>query len=283
MKRGYILYWRKMDDCKVLQEPGKRYSKKEAWIHLVAYEAQGVPRNGLHRGEFEVSYRYLAKKWNWSKSSVERFMKDLQDGSDPMIKRLGQSAGHLVGQSAGHFIICKYDDYNKPWDSQRDTSRDTSRDKLNNVLNKGKEGEKDTCPPKADASVLFDIFASENKKLPQVKTLTPDRRAKCRSRINQAERTGCLEQYLKDFRDAVAKAQQVPFLYGESGGWRASFDWFIANDKNVYGVLEGKYDSSINHKKNQDTVGLYEGPDDDAAKPPEYWEAVRRRAEALGF
>jgi hypothetical protein len=107
--------------------------------------------------------------------------------------------------------------------------------------------EEHTPPPKpADPSVLFDIYESENQKLPQVKARSQDRLAKCRSRINQAVRDGCLEQYLTDFRTAVVKAQTTPFLYGESDrGWRADFDWFTANQTNPYKVLEGKYDSGL--------------------------------------
>ena len=75
-----------------------------------------------------------------------------------------------------------------------------------------------------------------------MKALTSERLKKCRSRINQAERDGCLAQYLADFTEAVKKAQQTPFLRGEGArGWRASFDWFVANHVNIYAVLEGKY------------------------------------------
>jgi hypothetical protein len=43
--------------------------------------------------------------------------------------------------------------------------------------------------------------------------------------------------------EAVKKAQQTPFLRGEGArGWRAGFDWFVANQVNIYAVLEGKYD-----------------------------------------
>jgi hypothetical protein len=256
MRRGYIRLYRKIQDCEVLKEKNKRYSKLEAWIYLILSESQGIDGNGLKRGEFEVSIRYLAEKWRWSKSAVERFMADLQKGDDPMIKRLGHLAGHLAGQSAGHFIICKYDTYNPTRDSQRDTSRDSQRDKVKEVLNKEKVSIKESCPPEtADTRVLFEIYDQENKKLPPV-TRTSDRTAKCRSRINQALRKGCLEQYLKDFRAAVAKAQRIPFLCGQKG-WRAHFDWFIANSTNVYGILEGKYDSSaeptLPYKR--DTVG----------------------------
>ena len=56
-------------------------------------------------------------------------------------------------------------------------------------------------------------------------------------------KNGCLEQYLADFSAAVKKAQSTPFLRGEGAlGWRASFDWFVANQSNVYAVREGKYD-----------------------------------------
>ena len=92
-----------------------------------------------------------------------------------------------------------------------------------------------------------------------MKALTSDRAAKCRSRINQAVRDGCLEQYLSDFRAAVQRAQHTPFLCGEGDrAWRANFDWFIANHTNVYGVLEGKYNgcgSGSRHAGTPDLVG----------------------------
>jgi hypothetical protein len=101
----------------------------------------------------------------------------------------------------------------------------------------------------ADAGVsvspktLLEIYQQQNQSLPEVKALTAERLKKCRSRINQAVRDGCLEQYLADFTAAVKKAQQTPFLRGEGArGWRASFDWFVANHVNAYAVLEGKYD-----------------------------------------
>ena len=92
-------------------------------------------------------------------------------------------------------------------------------------------------------NVLLEIYEHHNQALPEVKALTAERLRRCRSRINQAVRDGCLEQYLADFSAAVQKAQSTPFLRGEGArGWRASFDWFVANQLNVYAVLEGKYD-----------------------------------------
>jgi hypothetical protein len=93
--------------------------------------------------------------------------------------------------------------------------------------------------------ILVEIYQQQNQSLPEVKVLTAERLKKCRSRIDQAVRDGCLEQYLADFKAVVKKAQQTPFLRGEGArGWRASFDWFVANHVNIYAMLEGKYDDS---------------------------------------
>ena len=41
----------------------------------------------------------------------------------------------------------------------------------------------------------------------------------------------------------MRRAAATPFLAGEGArGWRANFDWFIANDTNVRKVLEGLYE-----------------------------------------
>jgi hypothetical protein len=51
------------------------------------------------------------------------------------------------------------------------------------------------------------------------------------------------QKFIDQFTRAVVKAQETPFLRGEGPkGWKADFDWFIANDRNVVKVLEGKYD-----------------------------------------
>jgi hypothetical protein len=96
---------------------------------------------------------------------------------------------------------------------------------------------------RVSSKTLLEIYQQQNLSLPEVKALTAERLKKCRSRINQAVRDGCLEQYLADFTSAVKKAQQTPFLRGEEPrSWRSSFDWFVANHVNIYAVLEGKYD-----------------------------------------
>jgi hypothetical protein len=263
MNRGYTLLWRKIWANPLLCEPGKKFSRLEAWLYLTNILAAGMDDEaaGLRRGDFQASSRYLARKWNWPRSTVQRFFKELESGG--MISRLDETVtdeiranpdlGHLPGQSAGHpegrFAVSNYETYNPARATLRSTDRATSRAKVKEVGKEvGKEVEKThTCPAPRDAPVspkiLVEIYRQHNQALPGVKALTSERLRKCRSRVDQAVRDGCLEQYLADFTAAVTKAQQTPFLRGEGArGWRASFDWFIANQVNIYGVLEGKYD-----------------------------------------
>jgi len=249
MNRGYTFLWRKTWANPILQEKGKRFSRLEAWLYLTNIVATGVddPDEGIWRGEFRASVRYLAGVWNWSPTAVFRFLHLLE--KNHMISRVKHQAEQGAEQGAEHFIICSYSTYNPEGNGKRNTKRNADR----NIYKEGiKEGinkvKKDTHVPSSDgdrvsSKTLLEIYQQQNLSLPEVKALTTERLKKCRSRINQAVRDGCLEQYLADFTSAVKKAQQTRFLRGEGPrGWRASFDWFVANHVNIYAVLEGKYD-----------------------------------------
>ena len=87
--------------------------------------------------------------------------------------------------------------------------------------------------------VLVEIYKAENKVLPQVLEFGPQRREKCRHRLARDP-----AKFIDQFTRAVIRAQETPFLRGEGDrGWKADFDWFVANDHNVIRVLEGRYDS----------------------------------------
>jgi hypothetical protein len=217
---------------------------------------------GLRRGEFIASVRQLAVSFHWSVGAVHRFLDTLLQNS--MIMRVEHQVEHLAEQEAGHFSVCNYGTYNPHRDTSRNTKRNTGRNTFKEVLKESSNNNinsKDTHntqkPAAAGACVspqiLLAMFQQNNQALPEVKALTAERLRKCRSRIHQAVSDGCLEQYLEDFGAAVNKAQSTPFLRGEGArGWRASFDWFIANHSNVYAVLEGKYDgpaAGSNHRE----------------------------------
>ena len=72
--------------------------------------------------------------------------------------------------------------------------------------------------------------------LPKVREMTNGRTHKLKARQ-------CKPTFEQDFTAAVKKAAGTPFLLGENNrGWKANFDWLIANDTNCVAILEGKYD-----------------------------------------
>ncbi len=256
MNRGYTFLWRRTWANTLLVEPGKKFSRLEAWLHLTNLLATGIndPDTGLRRGEFRVSVRRLARLWNWSPAAAFRFLRLLEKNC--MISRVKHQAEQPAEQETEHFAVCNYGTYNPERNSKRNSDRNAQRNTI-------KEGKKEvlnekthTCPAMRDASVspniLIKIYRQHNQALPEVKALTSERLKKCRSRIDQAVRDGCLEPYLADFAAAVKKAQQTPFLRGEGArGWRASFDWFVANNMNIYAVIEGNYDGPAAGPNNQ--------------------------------
>jgi hypothetical protein len=96
MHRGYTCFWRKIWSNAVLAEPGKRFSRLEAWLYIVNALASGIDdeKTGLKRGEFCTSSRYLALKWNWPRTTVQRFFQDLEAAE--MIVRVNTGLGHLA-------------------------------------------------------------------------------------------------------------------------------------------------------------------------------------------
>jgi len=81
----------------------------------------------------------------------------------------------------------------------------------------------------------WNAVASQQPRLPQVQSVSTARKAHLRARWTEPM-----------FRDSYAKLFErvggSRFLRGESGRWRADFDWIIKNDENYAKVMEGKYD-----------------------------------------
>jgi hypothetical protein len=251
VNRGYTLIWRKLWANPIFYEPGKKFTRLEAWLYITNVLAAGMDDEsaGMKRGEFVVSVRQLTRSFNWSHGMAQRFLALLVE--DSMVSRVVRESVRPAVQEAAHFSVCNYDIYNpmrySKRNGERNAQRNTIKEGIKEVVNEVEKDTPDPAPRDAHVSpqVLLDIYRQENQSLPEVKALTAERLNKCRSRINQAVRDGCLEQYLADFTAAVKKAQSTPFLRGEGArGWRASFDWFIANHSNIYAVLEGKYDGA---------------------------------------
>ncbi len=86
---------------------------------------------------------------------------------------------------------------------------------------------------------FLEIYEAGRGALPAAARLTAERRRQCARRLAAGFTAA-------DFALAVRRAAQTPFLAGGGErGWRANFDWLIANDTNARRVLEGCYDSNI--------------------------------------
>lgn len=188
--------------------------------------ARGTDDKELKKGQLEGSVRFLAKRWRWGKTSVERFLEKLENSGRIRV-------GHLPGHLAGQITICKYKVYHG-----------SAGQEAGHLAGQIKEGKRkiNKCSNEHSSSprILLDIFNEENKVLPTVREFTPDRQAKSRTRLKNHRAN--LEKYLEDFRAGIRIAQRTPFLRGEgTRQWQADFDWFIHNDSNLNRVLEGKY------------------------------------------
>lgn len=110
-----------------------RFSEGEAWLYLFSNLAQGIERNGVGRGEFCVSERFLAKRWMWSRAAVRRYLCKLAENR--MIIEVAQQQAHLEAHKPAHFKICNYEAYQNISTTKRPTNRPTYRPKSNERVN----------------------------------------------------------------------------------------------------------------------------------------------------
>lgn len=105
----------------------REFSRAEAWLDILQMAAwtkaelrvNTGERRTLLRGQFSASLRFLATRWNWSKSKGQRFIETLvrMDRVTPLrqdrlpirspIRAPGQDAGHL----AHVYVVENYDTY----------------------------------------------------------------------------------------------------------------------------------------------------------------------------
>lgn len=105
------------------------------------------------------------------------------------------------------------------------------------------EESKDIIYPYRDITALWNSIC---KSLPQVKSLSDDRRKKIKSRLLEME-PNAPQLWLERCRDLFTRVQASPFLTGDNQkGWTASFDWLFSNGNNWVKVMEGNYDHGRN-------------------------------------
>lgn len=141
------------------------FTQREAWIWLVGEAAFKERRRNiggkvieLKRGQLAASVRFMASRWKWGKSSVDRFLTKLR-------------AETMIGTDAGTGIlvitICNYDEYQRvalPSGTDNGTEGGTAagqqRDKRENIKNIEEVNCADARAPrtKRDYSEEFEAF-----------------------------------------------------------------------------------------------------------------------------
>jgi hypothetical protein len=100
--------------------------------------------------------------------------------------------------------------------------------------------------------LLHQIWTEEHGSLPAFRDYTDGIRRKCEARMNSHRLD--LATFVSEFRAAVIKARESPFLRGENEShWKADLTWFLKNDENFRKVLSGKYDGARKTKSQSRT------------------------------
>ncbi|MHC4623379.1 MAG: replication protein [Planctomycetota bacterium] len=102
---------------------------------------------------------------------------------------------------------------------------------------------------RAEVAKPFREYWNSKTNLPRIKSMTPDRRTKLRTRMKEPD-------FADNWQEIVDRISASSFCTG--GGekkWRAGVDWLLGNSSNYVKVLEGKYDDEGTPKP------LERGPD----------------------
>lgn len=122
---GFVAMTRDWQDHDLFD--GDEFSRRDAWAWLIA-QAAWKPTTArikgakieLARSELCFSQRFLAEKWGWSKSRVDRFISLLRDeGMIETRSKIGATANHPAGQGQSIISICNYDKYQSSPQGQR--------------------------------------------------------------------------------------------------------------------------------------------------------------------
>ena len=217
------------DDTAFNDEP---FSEREAWFWLIA-EACWKDRQKrlsghdvtVKRGQVFHSVRFMAERWKWSKSKVQRFLSRLEK-RDMVVRESGTAAGLLT--------LCNYDEYQSPAEkSGTAAGQQAGRERDSSGTNdkKGNKGNKSSNEDSREAVAIWNDHASRHS-WPKVQRLNPER---TRSLIKRLQEVGGLDGW----RIAMSKAAASSFIEQSTF---FSFDWVI-KPKNFTKLMEGNYDN----------------------------------------
>lgn len=181
---------------------GHVFSRFEAWLDLCCIAA-GIdrPDQELKRGQLVASQRYLARRWNWSLTKVNRFLRLLVkagmiDKSDAVHKSYGNTQ---TERKAERITICNYETYNSRCERKAERTSGTKRKK---GFLEGKKEKECKNPPtpllRGECGSNFDVFWSEYPDI-QTNARNPKRALKVWQGLTPEEATRKLER-LRDWK-----------------------------------------------------------------------------------
>lgn len=152
-------------------------------------------------------------------------------------------------------------------DSHSDSDLDPDSD--SELIPSESGGVEEEAPMQVTSAEMHETYNRERGPLPECRTLSDSRKAKCRSRIQDRNKDPA--GFRQDFLDAIRKARDNPFLSGGGDrGWKVDFDFLVENDTNYVRILEGRYDgkrksqteqrSDKNTRAVQDYLGELDAP-----------------------
>ena len=278
---GFYLMYRGWSDSDVFaNEP---HSERDAWVWIIEHAAW-TPTSArvkgaivpLERGQLCFAQRFLAEKWQWSKSRVDRFLKRLV--AENMISVCskngavgGARSGHSAGQGQSIITVCNYAKYQIPVKEQRGNNGATTgqgegqkRGNSGAKNNEGNTENEEISPtdssigkPTADdrqaliplgevvyiaspAAAAFDAYQAMRRELKpaaRLIELTDGRRKGLENRLADLRRKGI------SWDEVLARVRASPFLRGdaENSSFFAEIDWLL-KPGNLRKVIEGSYD-----------------------------------------
>lgn len=128
-------------------------------------------------------------------------------------------------------------------------------------------------------SRILEIYEAHRGCLPECRKFEGDRAKQAALRLREDR------GFAAEFEAALKRSNQVPFLCGKGKrGWKPNLDWFLANGRNIYRVLEGVYDKLVEDEAPPPRHGVIQPPKQSIGTPEdcEYCKLCREKYGTVG-